>query len=476
MGTRGGLGERVLLVDDEENFLHFLSKLFEGEGYRVEVARTGGEALEKAKRAEFDLAILDIRLPDLDGMALLQEFRRWAPEVKVVMMTAYSSITSAVEAMRAGAYDYVTKPFRAEEILKAAEKALEHRSLLREVHHLRREVEKKYSFENLVAKSRAMQEVFHRVEQVATSKSTVLILGESWTGKELVARAIHFRSDRKGRPFVVIDCGTIPDHLQESELFGHMKGSFTGAEATTRGLFEEASGGTLFLDEVGNLSGSSQAKLLRVLQEGTLRRLGDRKTLQIDLRVIAATNQDLPHLVRRGLFREDLYYRLNVVPIHLPPLRERREDIPLLVHHFLTRNAAQAGSRLKGISPTAMHLLQSYPWPGNVRELENIIERAVLFSEEEILTEELLPPEVRFQKGDIRLPLPATPLRLKEAVAKMTSQVERGLIEGTLARTGGNRSAAARLLGISRRALLYKLKAFGITQTPRGLEKEVKLP
>jgi two-component system response regulator AtoC len=318
-----------------------------------------------------------------------------------------------------------------------------------------------------------MREVFHRVEQVAASKSTVLILGESGTGKELVARAIHFRSDRKGGPFVVIDCGTIPDHLQESELFGHMKGSFTGAEATTRGLFEEANGGTVLLDEVGNLSGSSQAKLLRVLQEGTLRRLGDRRTLHIDLRVIAATNQDPALLVQRGLFREDLYYRLNVVPIHLPPLRERREDIPLLVQHFLTRNEA-AGRRLKGVSPDAMHLLQSYSWPGNVRELENIIERAVLFSEEEVLTEDLLPPEIRCQRGDICLYFPETPLRLKEAVARMSSEVERKLIDGTLAQTDGNRSAAARLLGISRRALLYKLKAFGITRSPRGAEEALK--
>ena len=461
--------ERILAVDDEENLLHFLSKLLRGEGYRVEVARTGEEALEEVRRSEFDLAILDLRLPDMDGMAVLRALREATPEANVVMMTAFGSIESAVEAMKAGAYDYIVKPLRAEEILKAVEKALEQRTLRREVTHLRREVERRYSFENIIGKSKSMQEVFRQIEKVAASRSVVLIFGESGTGKELVARAIHHRSGRKNGPLVVIDCGAIPENLQESELFGHIKGSFTGAVSAKRGLFEEADGGTLFLDEVGDLSASSQAKLLRVLQEGTIRRVGDTKTIQVDVRVIAATNREMSSEMRDGRFREDLYYRLNVVPLHLPPLRERREDIPLLIDLFIRRYGAEARKGVTRISPSAMELLLDYPWPGNVRELENVIERAVLFCEGEAIGEELLPEEVRLRGEAIRLRVPEAPLRLKEAVARMSSEVEKGLIERALARTRGNRSAAARLLGISRRTLLYKIKAHGFAQGEGGV-------
>ncbi len=462
MAAEDVLRERILVVDDEENLLHFLSKLLKGEGYRVKTAETGAKALERVQRSDFDLAILDIKLPDMDGVAVLRAFREVVPEANVVMITAYGSIESAVEAMKAGAYDYVVKPFRAEEILKVVHKALEQGRLWREVLRLRREVERKYSFENIVGKSQAMQEVFRQIEKVCASKSTVLIAGESGTGKELVAKAIHYRSDRRNRPFVVIDCGAIPENLQESELFGHIKGSFTGAVSTKRGLFEEANGGTLFLDEVGDLSAPSQAKLLRVLQEGSIRRLGETKTIQVDVRVIAATNKDLAGLVREGRFREDLYYRLNVVPIVLPPLRQRREDIPLLVECFIHRYAAAAKKEVRRISASAMELLFSYRWPGNVRELEHAIERAVLFCDKETLEEELLPQEVRNQREQICLQVPEAPLGLKEAVEKMSQELERGLIERALDGMGGNRSAAARLLGISRRALLYKMKAYGI--------------
>jgi len=462
MAAEDVLRERILVVDDEENLLHFLSKLLKGEGYRVKTAETGAKALESVQRSDFDLAILDIKLPDMDGVAVLRAFREVVPEANVVMITAYGSIESAVEAMKAGAYDYIVKPFRAEEILKVVHKALEQGRLWREVLRLRREVERKYSFENIVGKSQAMQEVFRQIEKVSASKSTVLIAGESGTGKELVAKAIHYRSDRRNRPFVVIDCGAIPENLQESELFGHIKGSFTGAVSTKRGLFEEANGGTLFLDEVGDLSAPSQAKLLRVLQEGSIRRLGETKTIQVDVRVIAATNKDLAGLVREGRFREDLYYRLNVVPIVLPPLRQRREDIPLLVECFIHRYAAAAKKEVRRISPCAMELLFSYRWPGNVRELEHAIECAVLFCDKETLEEELLPQEVRNQREQICLQVPEAPLGLKEAVEKMSQELERGLIERALDGMGGNRSAAARLLGISRRALLYKMKAYGI--------------
>lgn len=453
---------RILAVDDEENMLHFLSKLLAGEGYGVETARTGREALEKGKEADFELAILDVKLPDMDGLAVLKAFKEMASETTAVMITAYGSIESAVEAMKAGAYDYLVKPFRAEEILKAVEKALEERRLRKEVTHLRREVERRYSFENIVGKSKAMQEVFRQIERVAPSRSVVLISGESGTGKELVARAIHHRSGRSHGPLVVIDCGAIPENLQESELFGHIRGSFTGAVSTKRGLCEEADGGTLFLDEVGDLSASSQAKLLRVVQEGTIRRVGDTKTIRVDVRVIAATKREMATEVKAERFREDLYYRLNVVPIHLPPLRERREDIPLLVDLFTRRHGAEAGKKGLRVTSVAMDLLLDYPWPGNVRELENVIERAILFCDGEAIGEELLPVEIRLRGGSVRLSLSETPLPLREAVGRMSSQVEKGLIERALSSTGGNRSAAARLLGISRRALLYKIKTHGV--------------
>ncbi len=456
------LQERILVVDDEVNMLHFLSKVLKGEGYRVESVGTGGNALEKAKEADYDLAVLDIKLPDMDGVAVLRAFKEMVPAANVVLITAYGSVESAVEAMKAGAYDYIVKPFRAEEILKVVAKALEQRRLRKEVLHLRREVERKYSFENIVGKSQAMQEVFCQIEKVAASNSTVLITGESGTGKELVARAIHYRSKRKSGPFVVIDCGAIPENLQESELFGHIKGSFTGAVSTKRGLFEEANGSTLLLDEVADLSGSSQAKLLRALQEGTIRRLGETKTIQVDVRVIAATNKDLAELVREGRFREDLYYRLNVIPLTLPLLRERREDIPLLVECFIRRYAVVAKKEVGRISPSALEVLLSYPWPGNVRELENVIERAVLFSNGEVIQKELLPEEVCLQGEAIRLHVPEAPLCVKGAVEKMSRELERGLIERALDMTGGNRTAAARLLGISRRGLLYKIKTYGI--------------
>jgi len=453
--------ERILVVDDEENILHFLSRLLEDEGYAVETARKAEEVQARDWEVPLDLAIIDLRLqPGEDGIALLQLVRERAPEASAILMTAYGSIESAVAAMRAGAYDYVTKPFRAEEILKVVAKALEQRRLQREVRRLRREVERRYSFANLIGKSRAMQEVFHQIEQVAASRGTVLISGESGTGKELVARAIHYNSPRRHNPFVVIDCAAIPETLQESELFGHAKGAFTGAIATKRGLFEEADGGTLFLDEVGELRPGTQATLLRVLQDGTFRRVGETRTLRVDVRVIAATNKDLAEAVRTGQFREDLYYRLRVVPIHLPPLRERREDIPLLVDHFLqSGRSGSARGDVRRITPEALELLLRYPWPGNIRELENAIERALLFCDGEAITPAHLPPEIRDHTETIRVGLPPDSLSLREALSHTTRETEQSLIRRALDRARGNRTQAARLLGISRRALLYKLKA-----------------
>lgn len=454
--------ERILVVDDEENVLHFLSKLLTAEGFEVETAATAGEAIVKAKEVPCELAILDLRLPDGDGIDLLKAMREARPEMQGVVITAYGSIDSAIEAIKAGAYDYVTKPFRAQEILKVVGRALERDRLSKEVQRLRREVERRYSFGSLIGKSRPMQEVFQQIEKVAASKGTVLICGESGTGKELVARAIHYNSDRRDRPLVVIDGGTIPENLQESELFGHVKGAFTGAIAAKRGLLEGADGGTLFLDEVGDLTLASQAKLLRILQDGTIRRVGDTRTVQVDVRILAATNKDLAEEVRWGSFREDLYYRLKVVVICLPPLRERREDIPLLADHFLHKYGQEFGRGTKRLSPGTLDLLMAYPWPGNVRELENAVERAILFSEGETVMERDLPPELRGEGEEIRLAPLGGSLRLEEVIGRIVREMERKVILKALSQTTGNRTEAARLLGISRRALLYKLRRYGI--------------
>ncbi len=454
-------GLTALVVDDEENMVHVLTTLLAQEGFGVAAARTGEEALERIRSEVVDLVLLDVRLPGRDGIEVLEAVKAQRPDCGVLMMTAFGSIESAVAALRAGADDYLVKPFRAEEVLRRIQAVLERQGLRREVRRLRREVGTRYGFGNLLGRSPAMRALLGQLEQVAATRSTVLLMGESGTGKELAARALHYNSDRAERPFVVIDCAAIPETLQESELFGHTRGAFTGAVAAKRGLFEEAHGGTLFLDEVGDLSAATQAKLLRVLQEGTIRRLGDTRTIQVDARIIAATNRDLPAEVRAGRFREDLFFRLNVLPLRLPPLRERPEDIPLLTEHFLRRFAAETGCPVRQIAPPALDCLMAYRWPGNVRELEHAIERAVLLSQGEALEVGDLPPAVQGGGGQ---GVEEAPLRLRDAVAHLNADLERGLIRRALARTGGNRTEAAVLLGISRRALLYKLKEYGIVQ------------
>ena len=454
-------GLTALVVDDEENMVHVLTTLLAQEGFGVAAARTGEEALERIRSEVVDLVLLDVRLPGRDGLEVLEAVKAQRPDCGVLMMTAFGSIESAVAALRAGADDYLVKPFRAEEVLRRIQAVLERQGLRREVRRLRREVGTRYGFGNLLGRSPAMRALLGQLEQVAATRSTVLLMGESGTGKELAARALHYNSDRAERPFVVIDCAAIPETLQESELFGHTRGAFTGAVAAKRGLFEEAHGGTLLLDEVGDLSAATQAKLLRVLQEGTIRRLGDTRTIQVDVRIIAATNRDLPAEVRAGRFREDLFFRLNVLPLRLPPLRERPEDIPLLTEHFLRRFAAETGRPVRQIAPPALDCLMAYRWPGNVRELEHAIERAVLLSQGETLEVGDLPPAVQGGGGQ---GVEEAPLSLREAVARLNADLERGLIRRALARTGGNRTEAAALLGISRRALLYKLKEYGISQ------------
>jgi len=454
--------ERILVVDDEENMVHFLTKLLRAEGFEVEGVRTGEAALDRLRAGPFELVLTDLKLPDTDGIEILKTARELHPETVVILITAYGTIESAIEAMRAGAYDYVTKPFRASEILQVVEKALERVHLRREVSQLRQAVAERFGFASLVGKSAKMQEVYTQIGKVAAARGAVLIQGESGTGKELVAKAIHFNSPRKSGPFVVIDCAAIPESLQESELFGHERGAFTGAIATKKGLFEEAHGGTLFLDEVSELAPGLQAKLLRALQDGEIRRVGGTKTLHVDARVIAATNRDLAAEVREGAFREDLFYRLNVFPIFLPPLRERREDLPLLVDHFLDRLAQESGKPPKRLSPEALRAMIAYPWPGNVRELEHALERAALLSEGETITDRDLPAEILAPKDELTVILPDSDMSFKETMARLIRDAEVRLIRRALAQSEGNRTEAARLLGISRRALLYKLNEYNL--------------
>ena len=454
--------ERILVVDDEENMVHFLTKLLGAEGFDVEGVRTGEAALDRLRATFFELILTDLKLPHTDGIKILKEARELHPETVIILITAYGTIESAIEAMRAGAYDYVTKPFRAGEILQVVNKALERVRLRREVIQLRQAVEQRFGLAGMVGKSAKMREVYTQIEKVAAARGAVLIQGESGTGKELVAKAIHFSSSRKSGPFVVIDCGAIPEALQESELFGHEKGAFTGAIATKRGLFEEAHGGTLFLDEVADLAPGLQAKLLRALQDGGIRRVGGTKTLYVDARAIAATNRDLAAEVRERVFREDLFYRLNVFPIFLPPLRERREDLPLLVDHFLDHLDQEGRKTPKRFSPDALRAMMVYPWPGNVRELEHAIERAALLSEGEVITTHDLPQEILAPKDELTVILPGSPVSLKETIGRVVREVEARLIRRALAQSGGNRTEAARILGISRRALLYKLKEYNL--------------
>ncbi len=445
--------------------VHFLTKLLQGEGAEVEGAGTGEAALEKLRAGPFDLVLTDLKLPDTDGIEILKVTRELHAETVVIVITAYGTIGSAIEAMRAGAYDYVTKPFRAGEILQVVEKALERVRLRREVAQLRQAVTERFAFASLVGKSPKMQDVYAQIEKLASARGAVLIQGESGTGKELVAKAIHFNGPRKLGPFVVINCGAIPEALQESELFGHERGAFTGAFATKKGLFEEAHGGSFFLDEVAELAPGLQAKLLRVLQDGELRRVGGTRTLRVDTRVIAATNHDLAGDVRDQTFREDLFYRLNVFPLFLPPLRERAEDLPLLVDHFLDRLAREGRRSPKRFSAEALRAMVVYSWPGNVRELEHAVERAVLLSGQEMIGLGDLPPEVLAPHDELTLPLPNPGMGFKETMGRVTRDAEVRLIRRALAEAGNNRTQAARLLGISRRALLYKLNEYNLRRS-----------
>ena len=450
---------RVLVVDDEENIRLVLRTLLKKHGYETEVADSGEAALAALESFDPDVILTDVRMPRMGGLDLLGALKAKQHPATVIVMSAYGNVDLAIEAMKAGAYDYVSKPFKPDEIVLALRKAEEREALRRENRALKEQLQKDNQFESILARSREMLEVFRTVTKVADFKTTVLVTGESGTGKELVARALHARSSRKGNPFVAVNCGAIPENLLESELFGHKKGAFTDANADRRGLFEEASGGTLFLDEIGELPLPLQVKLLRVLQEETMRRLGDPKDIKVDVRIIAATHRDLSADVKAGRFREDLFYRINVLAIPIPPLRGRREDIGLLIDHFVTRNNARLGTAVRGIAPDARKLLLEYAWPGNVRELENTIERAMVLADSDVLVVGDLPERIRDALDPVQVQLATGELSIK----KTSAAIEEILIRRALSKTKGNRTRAADLLEISHRALLYKIKDYKIT-------------
>ena len=453
--------KRILIVDDEESFRHMLSVILIKEGYEVDTSSNGEEGLQKASASPFDQILCDIRMPRMDGLVFLREIKKTGPETTVIMMSAYGTVDTAIEAMKLGAYDYISKPFKPDEIILTLRKSEEREQLRRENQLLRKEVGKEYSFENIVSKNEKMQKMFDVIKKVSQYKSTVLITGESGTGKELVARALHYNSDRSQSPFVAVNCGAIPENLLESELFGHAKGAFTDAIRTKKGLFEEADGGTLFLDEIGELPGQLQVKLLRVLQEGEIRRIGESKPIQIDVRIVAATVKDLSKEVNEGHFREDLFYRLNVLPIHIPPLRERKEDIPLLIQHFIGKYNQTMNKNVADVDHNALDTLMNYKWYGNVRELENTIERAIVLSEKNNIGLENLPIEIQNFKEEVQLEV----LSEEEySIKKASKSLEVNLIKKALRRTKGNHTHAARLLEISHRALLYKIKEYGIVE------------
>jgi len=449
---------RVLVVDDEENLRLVVRTFLKREGYEVEVAATGEDALALVETFGPDVILTDVRMPRMGGLDLLATLKAKGTECTVIVMSAYGNVDLALEAMKAGAYDYIQKPFKAEEVILTLRKAEERESLRRENRALRQEIRKENLFEDILAKSPQMAAIFKTIAKVADYKTTALITGESGVGKELVARAIHRRSGRRGGPFIAVNCGAIPETLLESELFGYKKGAFTDASADRMGLFEQANHGTLLLDEIGELPLPLQVKLLRVLQEDSIRRLGDARDIKIDVRILAATHRDLAAETQAGRFREDLYYRINVLPIHIPPLRDRREDVPLLVDHFVARNNARFGTHIRGLDAEARRLLLEYAWPGNVRELENTIERAMVLCERDTICADDLPERVREAKDPIQLHLTSGELSIK----KTARVIEEILIRRALQKTKGNRTRAAEVLEISHRALLYKIKDYRI--------------
>jgi len=454
------------VVDDEESIRSSLCDLLRSFGYDVAAVEDGFKAIERIKGEEWDLALVDLKMPGMDGMEVLEKIRGINSITSVIIITGYATVDNAVTAMKKGAVDYLMKPFTADEIRIRIEKALEKKRLVSENIYLRQELTEKYKFDKIIGKSKVLQEIFRLIEKVAPTDSTILIRGESGTGKELIARAIHHSSLRKDRKFIAVDCGALPETLLESELFGHVKGSFTGAIVTKRGLLEVANGGTFFMDEVGDLSLGIQSKLLRVLQEKEFRPIGGVKSIKVDVRLIAATNKDLESMIDEKTFREDLFYRLNIVPIYLPSLKERREDVPLLVHHFLEIYNRKRNKNVKGISPETMNLLVEYDWPGNVRELENIVERLVIMNDSGIIEPEHLPTHIQGKHVCFNITTPQTNEELKIIKKKVRTDavenIEKAFVIDALKRSGWNVSRAAREVGMKRQNFQILMRKYHI--------------
>jgi len=452
----------ILVVDDEVGARESLKMILKND-YEVFSAKDAEEAFLHIKERSPDVILLDIILPDLDGLKVLERIKQNDPDVVVIMITATKTVKTAVEAMKLGAYDYVTKPFDIDELRLIISRSLSTKALEKEVKYRREEMDKNFDFRNIIGKSKSMKEIFKVVKQIADSKSTALIMGESGTGKELISRAIHYNSNRKNYPFVTINCAAIPETLIESELFGHEKGAFTNAIEKKLGRFEVAHQGTLFLDEIGELSLATQAKILRFLEEREFNRVGGSKTIKVDVRLITATNKDLNQMIKTGGFREDLYYRINVVPILIPPLRERKEDIPLLIEHFVGKFGVENDRKVKGISKEALDLMIQYEWPGNIRELENLIERVITLTANEYIQLNELPPFFKsVPKAD---GLRESVLDGKVSFLQAEEEFEREVILDALKKTNFIQSHAAEILGISRRILKYKMDKLGINQT-----------
>ncbi|MBI5747397.1 MAG: sigma-54-dependent Fis family transcriptional regulator [Nitrospirae bacterium] len=470
MGKTKTAKDKILVVDDEQDTRDLLTEILKNGGYAVSAMSDGPSAIEEARKNPFNLAFVDLKMPGMDGIEVIKQMHKIDPDLMIILLTGYGTIDSAVRAMKAGAYDYITKPFQVDEILMTAGRALEHQRLQTENTILKKTLANRYKFENIIGASKSMDKMYEIIERVADSDSTVLIQGESGTGKELVARTIHFNSPRKDGPFIPINCGAIPEGLLESELFGHEKGAFTGAVATRLGRFELANSGTIFLDEVGEMPPALQVKLLRVLQSREFERVGGTKTIKVDIRILAATNQDLEEALKSGKFREDLYYRLNVVQIHIPPLRERKDDVPLLLDHFVAFFNERKKKNIQGFSSDAMKLLMDYRWPGNVREIENLIERLAILKGSGIIEIQDLP-----EKISTVCPITASgPIsRFPDEGVDLTMEInefENRLILSAMEKANGVKSRAAHLLRLNRTTLVEKMKKKGLTD-PAGRKR-----
>jgi len=462
--------EKILIIDDEKSILDLLKVVFKKEGWEVKASLSAAKAIELIEKEDFDLLISDIKMPQMSGMEILKRVKKMQPDIPVVMITAYGSIKQAVEALKAGAIDYVVKPFEIDELKIIVSHGLEQRKLKLENMLLKKELKKKYTFENMLGKSKKMIEVFNLIEKIAATDSTILITGESGTGKEMAARSIHYTSPRRKNQFVSLNCGALPESLLESELFGHIRGSFTGAIADKKGMFEVAQKGTLFLDEIGETSPLTQIKLLRALQEKTIRKVGSTEEVTVDARIVAATNQNLKKKIKEGKFREDLFYRLNIISFEMPPLREKMNDLPLLVDHFLQKYCQRMRKEIQKISPEVMSIFGSYSWPGNVRELENVIERAVAIEDSDVVRINSLPKDVLTspQEGE------SASLYINPGfnLYSCLDELSQNYIKQARFEAGGNLRQTASLLGISYRSLRYLIDKYGLKSQTKIEEEE----